>query len=130
MDPQAVGAQAHAMGFGHPLGELGGGAGARACRECGAHGIEHGRRQRRLLAPARFGGQGIAAAVQEGFDPGTHGLLMLAEVAGNLRHTPARVGEAHHLQPIAGASGKPGLARALAQFLALCVSQGYPVHKQ
>lgn len=47
---------------------------------------------------------------------------------GHLRNAPARIREADHLQPIAGAGGKSGLSGALVQVLALLRCQHYSIH--
>ena len=102
MAAQAVGAQADPVARRDPVGELGRRPGARARRHLGPHTLQHRRGQGRRFAPAWFVRQGVKPAGEEGFDPGAHGLLVLAEVARDARHAPARVREAHHLQTIAG----------------------------
>ncbi len=109
--------------------QLRSGPSARAFGDLGADRVEHGWSEGRLPATTRLVGQGVEPVSEEGFDPGADGLLVLAEVARNLGHTPACVGEPHHLESIASGRGNPVLASALAKFLALRVSQGDTVHE-
>ncbi len=81
-----------------------------------------------LLAAARLVGQGVKAAVEDGFDLEAHGLLILAEVTGIVRHAAVNVRGAHHFDAIASAGRESCLVGALAKFLVLVVSQGNTVH--
>jgi hypothetical protein len=124
----AVDAQVHAMVLGNPVGELGSGPGALSLGELGAHGVEDRRSEGGVLATARFVGQGVTAAVKEGFEPGADGLFMLAEVPSDARRAPARVRKTDHLEAVARAGRKATLARALTELSPLFISQGHTVH--
>ncbi len=111
-----------------PGGELRGGPGALRLSDLGAHGVEDRRREGGVFAAAGFVDQGIKPAVEEGFEPGADGLLMLAKVASNPWGAPAGVGEANHLQAVAGTGRKTTLTGTLAQLRALCIGEGDTVH--
>ena len=123
MDAHATGADAHAVVVGDLVSNLAGAPSARAFGNFGACGFEHGRRHVGGVTAARLVGQGIKAASDEGFNPEANGLLMDAKVAGDLRHTPASIGEADHFKAITGGGGNTGLARAARQLLALVSGQ-------
>jgi hypothetical protein len=121
---QPVDAQADAVLLGHPGGELGRCPGALARRHRGPHPRQQGRGQGGVLAAAWLIRQGVKPAGKEGFAPGAHGLLVLAAVARDARHAPARIREAHHLQAVTRARRARALARARPQFNALLSREG------
>lgn len=125
-----VDAQVNAMVLSNPVGELGGGPGALSLGELGAHGVEDGRSEGRVLAAAWFVEQGIKAALKEGFEPGADGLFMLAEVESDARCAPACISETKHLEAVTRAGGKSTLAGALAKLSPLFISQGDTIHSE
>ena len=114
---------------GDPVAHLPGRPGALPGGACAAHGVQDAGRQGGVVPATRLVRQRLEAASEERLDPGAHGLLVLPQVAGDPRHAPARIREADHLQPIAGAGGQPGLAGALAQIFALLRCQHYSIHE-
>ncbi len=122
-------AEAHPVVLGDPVAQLPGRPGAVPLGDFAAHGVQDARRQGGVVPATRFVGQGRKAAGEKRLDPGADGLLVLSQVAGDLRHAPARIGEADHLQPIAGAEGKPSLPGALVQVSALLRCQHDSVHE-
>ena len=91
-------------------------------------GVEVGRRHGRRTTGAGVVGQGSEARDQERLDVLADRLLVRAEVAGDAGDRPPGVGEANHLQAVAGARGDAGVAGASAQLLVLGRGQGNADH--
>lgn len=128
VDPQAIRAEPNAMLLIEPDRKLSGAPGALAFGEFSAEKVKDRRREGGVLAAAGFVGQSVKASGEEGFDPGADGLVMLAEVAGNLGHTPASIRETNHLKAVAGAGRKSGATGALTEVVALLISQCDTIH--
>jgi hypothetical protein len=102
--PQSTGTQLHPPFACQPGGQLPGGPGL------ATHGclVQQPAQRRQVFGPSAWGpardgsvSQPREPLVQERLEILAHGLFVCAQCLGDLRHAPAQVGQAHHLQPLA-----------------------------
>jgi len=116
---QMIGGEPQAVLLGQPVGQLRGRPGPLALlHRLLESGDERGREAGRL-PHVRLIRQGLEAPGEELLDPIADPLVAEAEMDGDLRDAPAGVGQADHLQAVAGAGHDFGCAGAPLQLGAL-----------
>lgn len=125
---QIIRRQPNAKLLGQPVGHLGGGPGARFFAHLLTDALFHLGSEGGVLAEMGSIWERVEPAGQEGLDPMSDALLADAQVDSDPGDAKAGIGEANHLQTIAGPGHQTRDAGPVAQFFPLRFGQVHTIH--